>query len=245
MATSCTEVNCTILLVDRDDAFPRYLCRLIPEHTVLSARDARAALATLDKFFIDLVLVNDEMPDMDGLSLLGEVRRQYPEVTRVLVGEDPPPYVNELIFSGVVEHFVPRQMIGAMTPKLIKSAQQNRPARSDSGPDRRCLPRYDCSLPVLFRTELLEFEGDAEVLDGEAADISQGGLFVRSQYLEAPGTPVSLRLSVPRTAPLDLHGHVAWVAEEPPKGPGMGIQIEGTLLEQRVIDQLLEDSSPR
>ncbi len=78
-------------------------------------------------------------------------------------------------------------------------------------------------MPVRFWSELLEFEGTAE-LEGEVRDVSWGGLFVRSEYLETPGTPVRLLVEMPH-APVTLRGQVAWIASGPPKGPGMGIKL--------------------
>ncbi len=96
--------------------------------------------------------------------------------------------------------------------------------------DRRTSPRFDVTLPVRFCSEMLDFETQAEV-SGEVSDVSEGGLFVRCDLLEVPGTPVRLMVSMPK--PLDqqlpLHGTVAWIADEPPKGPGMGIRLDSPL----------------
>ena len=80
--------------------------------------------------------------------------------------------------------------------------------------------------PVRVWSEMLDLETHAEVL-GEVLDISSGGLFVRSDFLEMPGTPVSLLVWLPDSndQPIPLKGHVAWVTEHPPKGPGMGIRL--------------------
>ena len=76
---------------------------------------------------------------------------------------------------------------------------------------------------------MLDFEAKAE-LSGEVQDISTGGLFIRSDFLEPRGTPVSLLVWLPSQAkPLVLSGRVAWVAETPPKGPGMGIELSALI----------------
>jgi hypothetical protein len=91
--------------------------------------------------------------------------------------------------------------------------------------DRRSCPRYNVTLPVRFCSEMLDFEAQAE-----ASDISEGGLFVRCDLLEVPGTPVRLMVSPPAGGrALPLHGTVAWIAEEAPKGPGMGIRLDTPL----------------
>lgn len=94
---------------------------------------------------------------------------------------------------------------------------------SDS--DKRAYRRKPIVCPVRFWSEMLDFEAKAE-LQGEVTDISSGGLFIRSDFLETKGTPVSLLVWLPsRTVPIALQGRVAWVAEAPPKGPGMGIEL--------------------
>lgn len=95
-----------------------------------------------------------------------------------------------------------------------------------SGAERRRSRRQSVELPIWFRSELMEFEGDA-LFGGEVRDVSDGGLFIRSEYLELPGTTVRLVISLPDGgAPIELEGRVAWVAEEPPRGPGMGIELQ-------------------
>lgn len=94
----------------------------------------------------------------------------------------------------------------------------------EPGAEKRTTLRRDVIYPVTFRSELLEFDAKAEVI-GEVLDMSMNGLFVRSEFLEAPGTPVSLLVWLTSDHPISLRGKVAWVTEHPPKGPGMGIKL--------------------
>jgi hypothetical protein len=94
----------------------------------------------------------------------------------------------------------------------------------EPGSEKRMTLRRDVIYPVTFRSELLEFEARAEVI-GEVLDMSMNGLFVRSEFFEAPGTPVSLLVWLTPDHPISLRGRVAWVTEHPPKGPGMGIKL--------------------
>jgi Tfp pilus assembly protein PilZ len=97
------------------------------------------------------------------------------------------------------------------------------------GGERRGAPRYPVELPVRFWSEMLEFEGRVEV-SGEVSDVSWGGVFVRCDFFETPGTPVSLFVTLPDGKQgVPLKGHVAWIAESPPKGPGMGIKLSTPL----------------
>ena len=107
------------------------------------------------------------------------------------------------------------------------------------GENRRTFARYDTQVPVRFTSEMLDFDGTVELEQGSVENVSQGGLFVRSEFLEIPGTPVLLLLKVPPTGEeVRRGGIVAWVADEPPAGPGMGIRLRGTL-DRQTIDWLV------
>lgn len=106
--------------------------------------------------------------------------------------------------------------------------------------NRRSYQRFALSIPIRFRSEMLDFNGQAMLMNGQLIDISRGGVFVRSDFFEMPGTPVQLQLGgSPQLPPVHLEGHVAWIMEGPPKGPGMGIKLEGELFEQDLFEQLL------
>lgn len=93
-----------------------------------------------------------------------------------------------------------------------------------AGREKRSAARYPVRMPVLFSSDLLTFDGTAEV-EAVTSDLGAGGLFVRSDFLEPVGTPVRVRLLVKDGNPITLEGSIAWVADEPPKGPGMGISV--------------------
>jgi Tfp pilus assembly protein PilZ len=93
--------------------------------------------------------------------------------------------------------------------------------------EKRTSQRRAVVYPIRFSSKLLDFEAKAELV-GEVLDVSSGGLFIRSEFLEVPGTRVSLQVWLPNARqPIALTGHVAWVTETPPKGPGMGIRLDG------------------
>ena len=92
--------------------------------------------------------------------------------------------------------------------------------------ERRTTPRYPVDLPVRFWSEPVEGPIGIDSI-GHIADVSWGGLFLRSQTVEAVGTPVSLLVTMSqRDRPVPLRGHVAWICPTTsPKGPGMGIRL--------------------
>ena len=49
-----------------------------------------------------------------------------------------------------------------------------------------------------------------------------------------------LMLTVPETLEtLHLDGHVAWIVEDPPKGPGMGVHLAGRPLREELLQRFL------
>jgi len=108
--------------------------------------------------------------------------------------------------------------------------------------NRRGFPRHEvpAALKVRFTSETMDFATTAELVEGAVENISRGGLFVRSDFLEVPGTPVRLMLAIPSLSKaLCLDGHVAWIVDHPPKGPGMGIRLAGEPMASETLDQLL------
>lgn len=76
-----------ILVVD-DEAETRALLQEIMEkegYVVRTAETGQAALETLEEYQADLVLSDIQMPGMDGIGLLGEVRAQYPDTQVILL----------------------------------------------------------------------------------------------------------------------------------------------------------------
>lgn len=83
--------------------------------------------------------------------------------------------------------------------------------------DRRAARRWRVEIAIRLFTEHLEVEGCLE-------DASESGVFVASEYLEEPGSPVQLALFIDRHVCVWLAGHVAWVRTAGPR-PGMGIAL--------------------
>jgi two-component system response regulator PilR (NtrC family) len=76
-----------LLIVEDDvglrDTLGAFLSRVGFE--VASAHDGREALELLDKEVPDLVLTDIHMPDLDGLTLLAEVKARYPETIVIMM----------------------------------------------------------------------------------------------------------------------------------------------------------------
>jgi Tfp pilus assembly protein PilZ len=79
--------------------------------------------------------------------------------------------------------------------------------------DRRRHRRISVQLPAVYRSNAL-------TLDGQVSNLSQGGLFIRTECKELIGTEAEIRIHFPDTSnPLVISGRVAWAYPE----VGLGI----------------------
>lgn len=75
-----------ILIVDDEQFILTCLQEMFGQlFTIFTAPDAREALALLEREPVDVVVSDYNMPGMDGLSLLIEVKKRYPDTIRVLM----------------------------------------------------------------------------------------------------------------------------------------------------------------
>ena len=88
------------------------------------------------------------------------------------------------------------------------------------GLDRRDEPRVTIDLDV-------DYHEQGRSSFAFTGDLSAGGLFVRSNAPEQPGTILSIEIRLPnRAAPIRARGEVVWFDKDPEgKGGGMGIRF--------------------
>lgn len=76
-----------IMIVEDDaglrDTLAQYLARV--GYSVCAARDGREALERLDEELPDLILTDINIPDLDGLALLEEVKSRYPQIAVIMM----------------------------------------------------------------------------------------------------------------------------------------------------------------
>lgn len=76
----------SVLIVDDDQSYRSILQAVFSDgsYTVSTAEDGRDALQRLKTNPVDLVITDLQMPDVDGVSLIQEMKRYYP-TTMVIV----------------------------------------------------------------------------------------------------------------------------------------------------------------
>jgi uncharacterized protein (TIGR02266 family) len=108
--------------------------------------------------------------------------------------------------------------------------------------DRRRHPRVELESEVTF-------ESDNNFYTGFAEDISEGGLFVATYQLQARGTDVEIRFTLPDGHVVHTVGVVRWLRDPLDANrdapPGMGVQFEHLLEEdRRAIQQFIQARAP-
>jgi len=100
----------------------------------------------------------------------------------------------------------------------------------DSGADRRSHERFDASIQV-------DYASGETFLFSYITNISEMGIFIRSDVPAPRGTRLSLRFAAPGGAALELVGEVTWVNPVRSDGenlnPGMGVRFLDLTAETR------------
>jgi len=104
--------------------------------------------------------------------------------------------------------------------------------------ERRAFARHALAHRTTIGFRSHRFEVTMDDVIASIGDISRSGLFVRCQDVEKPGTEILFWFGDPRVH-ADFVGKVCWSCDSSPRGPGMGIAIEGEPLEPQLIAMLL------
>ncbi len=96
-----------VLIVDDEEDFRDIFALLIERmgYVPLTAADGRQALQLLKETPCDLALIDYQMPHMNGIELLREVRRSHPRLEVIFVtGFGTPPSMVEAMKLGVFDY---------------------------------------------------------------------------------------------------------------------------------------------
>ena len=100
-----------ILVVEDEQMSREGLCEMLhklrPEAEVLSAEDGKAALRVFAQFSMDLIFMDIQMPGMDGLMLLEQIRKENAEVPVIMISAyDQFAYAQRAIRLGAMDFIV-------------------------------------------------------------------------------------------------------------------------------------------
>jgi len=132
------QATSTILLVDDDPTFLQDLRDLLltymPDTKVLTARSGQEALSMLRDSEIDLIISDQNMPEMDGLHFLDAARIHHPDVPRIMMTGYP---VFETAMGALnqarVGEFIPKPPNPERTIQAIKRALIERSLNREAG----------------------------------------------------------------------------------------------------------------
>ena len=107
-----TEHIYNILIVDDDRSVRRALSRSLNraeqfQCDITAVENGHVALAELERKKFDLVLSDYQMPGMNGVTLLTEIRKMYPEMIRILItGHSSPNVEKEAIVNAEIHFYL-------------------------------------------------------------------------------------------------------------------------------------------
>jgi two-component system, OmpR family, phosphate regulon response regulator OmpR len=169
-----------ILVVDDDNRLRRLLQRYLTEHGyhVTTAADASEAKAALKNFAFDMMVLDVMLPGQNGISLTGELRRQFdlPILLLTALGESDD-RVNGLSAGAddyLVKPFDPRELLLRIATILRRAA----PPLPSRAPLRFGPFTFDPEKAILWR-------GDQRV------HLTDAELSLLQVLAEQPGLPVS------------------------------------------------------
>ncbi|MDT7833613.1 sigma-54-dependent transcriptional regulator [Aquabacterium sp. OR-4] len=120
-----------VLVVDDEVRSQEAMRRTLEEDfQVLTASDAAAARALLERHRVAVILCDQRMPGQSGVDFLKDVRAQWPEVVRVVISgyadsEDIIAGVNEAgIYQYVLKPWVPEHLLGTVRSAVEASTLQ-------------------------------------------------------------------------------------------------------------------------
>ncbi|MGI9494999.1 MAG: response regulator [Mariniblastus sp.] len=111
-----------LLIVDDTDVDLMLMEGLLsaPGFTIVTAGDGFQALEKISEWSIDLILTDLQMPRMDGLELVREVRKKYPDIPVILTtGKGSEDIAEEALLAGA-STYIPKSKLSGMLESTVK-----------------------------------------------------------------------------------------------------------------------------
>jgi two-component system probable response regulator PhcQ len=115
----------TVLFVDDEAPILSALRRTLrgESYRILTCNDPREALALLERETVDILVSDVDMPGLSGVDLVARVRRQFPEVVRILLtGRGSMELALRAINEGEVHRFLTKPWDDAVLRETIAQA---------------------------------------------------------------------------------------------------------------------------
>jgi len=111
-----------LLIVDDTDVDLMLMEGLLnaPGFTIVTAGDGFQALEKITEWSIDLILTDLQMPRMDGLELVHEVRKNHPDIPVILTtGKGSEDIAEKALLAGA-SSYIPKSKLSAMLESTVK-----------------------------------------------------------------------------------------------------------------------------
>lgn len=124
-----------VLIVDDDASTREVFSKVLAARnfTVLDAANAQSALALLGSHLVSVAVVDRYMPEIDGLWLIAQMRKQFPSVAVVLVSGDDSIPLRFALQPGVIGYLVkpvpPELLINAVSDGIAWNRVARRAGR--------------------------------------------------------------------------------------------------------------------
>lgn len=130
-------MRATVLVVDDEQFIRQLLVRSIKRegYLVSEACDGREALEVLRESNVDIVISDIKMPNMDGWQLLEEIKKDYPDVSVILITAYAGDHTPEHAIEAGADYFITkpfknveiaRTLTGLMNRRRKLAAAKNR-----------------------------------------------------------------------------------------------------------------------
>ncbi|MBI4913457.1 MAG: chemotaxis response regulator protein-glutamate methylesterase [Acidobacteria bacterium] len=246
-----TDTPLRVLVVDDTVLYRRLLTEALEAHdgveVVGSAPQGRLALAKLEQTQVDLVLMDVEMPEMNGLEALGHIRVRFPGVSVVMIsgsntlaanatiqaldqgaldfirkpeGQDPETSRSELRESlrPLLRHVRMKRNLKGASPGTVVAPSPRTTVEAPSAPPRLTAPPVRAAAQVPGRIEVV------------AIGVSTGGPNALGEVI--PGLPKNLPVPVVLVQHMPA-GFTASLAEHLDRRSAIAVKeaVEGEVLE--------------
>jgi CheY-like chemotaxis protein len=187
-------VTTTVLCIDDEPSLLQLERRFLESHgyLVLTAGNGREALRILSASPVDAVVLDYQMPEMDGFSVALEIRRMFPEIDIIIHSGTPLEVPNRMLE-------IADRLVAKGEPSRLVAALEALGSVPTSRPKLRLHPRCRVKLKAM-----LTLKRSQEALTGwiEVQDLSEGGIGGETSVELGVGDVVSVDVMLPEISML-------------------------------------------
>jgi YesN/AraC family two-component response regulator len=127
------DTRISLLIVDDERAVRQLLIRGFEgqQYHIAEASNGRSALGKLRTTEFDIVISDISMPKMDGLVLLAEIKRNYPDTAVILISGYPEEYCDQDALNAGADCYITKPFENEDIFRAVDSLAEKKRKRSD------------------------------------------------------------------------------------------------------------------